>query len=47
MCALCLYGKKVRLTAKPVQFETTTGTFFIIFEIVIRSRITWGEVFSV
>lgn len=46
-CALWEYGKKVLFTANPVQFPTTTGTFFMVFPTVIRSRITWGEVLSV
>jgi hypothetical protein len=40
ICAPCEYGKNVRLTAKPVQLPTTTGTFLIIFPTVMRSRIT-------
>ena len=27
--ALMVYGKKIRLTANPVQFPTTTGVFLI------------------
>ena len=45
-CAPCEYGKNDRLTAKPAQLPTTTGTFLMIFPTVMRSRITWADVFS-
>lgn len=46
-CAPWEYGKKVLLTAKPVQLLTTTGTFLMVFPTEIRSRITCGDVLSV
>lgn len=47
ICALWVYGKKVRLTANPAQFPTTTGTFLMALPTAIRSRTTCAEVFSV
>mmetsp|Transcript_8516 Transcript_8516/g.23007 ORF Transcript_8516/g.23007 Transcript_8516/m.23007 type:complete len:292 (-) Transcript_8516:903-1778(-) len=44
--AACVYGKKTRLTAKPVQLPTTTGVFLILDEKAIVSSRTCGEVFD-
>lgn len=45
--AAWVYGKNILLTAKPVQFPTTTGVFLIFFPTSTKSTITWGPVLLV
>lgn len=47
MSAPCMYGKNVRLTAKPVQFLTTIGTFSMILANLRTSSITCLDVCTI